>query len=63
VLIDGNDSAWAAARSVRDFPAGAGRMIWEQEGYVATIVNGQVVIDDGAPTGATPGEVLRFNQK
>jgi N-acyl-D-aspartate/D-glutamate deacylase len=37
-------------------------MIWEQAGYVATIVNGQVIIDDGKPTGATPGEVLRYNQ-
>jgi N-acyl-D-aspartate/D-glutamate deacylase len=47
---------------VRDFPAGAGRMIWEQHGYVATIVNGQVIVDDGKATGATPGEVLRFNR-
>jgi N-acyl-D-aspartate/D-glutamate deacylase len=37
-------------------------MVWEQRGYVATIVNGQVVIGDGAATGATPGAVLRFNQ-
>ena len=47
---------------VRDFPAGAARMIWEQQGYRKTIVNGDVVIDDGAPTGAVPGAVLRFNQ-
>ena len=62
VLIDRQRLGVGAPRFVRDFPAGAGRMIWEQEGYIATIVNGQVVIDDGAPTGATPGEVLRFNQ-
>ena len=37
-------------------------MIWEQTGYIATIVNGETVIDDGKPTGATPGTVLRFNQ-
>ena len=41
---------------------GAGRLIWEQHGYVATIVNGEMIIDDGNATGATPGEVLRFNQ-
>ena len=28
------------ARMLRDFPTGAGRMVWEQRGYVATIVNG-----------------------
>ena len=62
VLIDRSRLAVGPARILRDFPTGAGRMVWEQRGYVATIVNGQVVIDDGAPTGATPGDVLRFNQ-
>jgi N-acyl-D-aspartate/D-glutamate deacylase len=63
VLIDRDRLGVGAARMVRDFPTGAGRMIWEQSGYVATIVNGDVIIDDGAPTGATPGEVLRYNQR
>jgi N-acyl-D-aspartate/D-glutamate deacylase len=62
VLLDRSRLAVGAARMVRDFPTGAGRMIWEQQGYVATIVNGAVLIDDGKPTGATPGEVLRYNQ-
>ena len=62
VLLDRSRLGVGAARLVRDFPTGAGRMIWEQHGYVATIVNGEVVIDDGEPTGATPGSVLRYNQ-
>jgi N-acyl-D-aspartate/D-glutamate deacylase len=62
VLIDRAHLGVGAARLVRDFPTGAGRMIWEQTGYIATIVNGETVIDDGKPTGATPGTVLRFNQ-
>ena len=62
VLIDRSRLAVGPARILRDFPTGAARMVWEQRGYVATIVNGQVIIDDGAPTGATPGDVLRFNQ-
>jgi N-acyl-D-aspartate/D-glutamate deacylase len=62
VLLDRDRLGVGAARLVRDFPTGAGRMIWEQSGYVATIVNGQTIIDDGQPTGATPGTVLRFNQ-
>jgi N-acyl-D-aspartate/D-glutamate deacylase len=62
VLLDRSRLGVGDARMVRDFPTGAGRMIWEQHGYVATIVNGEVVIDGGAPTGATPGTVLRYNQ-
>ena len=62
VLVDRSQLGVGAARLLRDFPTGAGRMVWEQKGYVATIVNGQTVIDNGAPTGATPGDVLRFNQ-
>jgi N-acyl-D-aspartate/D-glutamate deacylase len=62
VLIDRAHLGVGAARLVRDFPTGAGRMIWEQTGYIATIVNGETVIDDGKPTGATPGTLLRFNQ-
>ena len=62
VLLDRSKLAVGAARLLRDLPAGAARMIWEQRGYHATIVGGEVVIDDGVATGATPGAVLRFNQ-
>jgi N-acyl-D-aspartate/D-glutamate deacylase len=47
---------------VSDFPTGAARVIWEQQGYMATIVNGEVLLDDGTYTGALSGQVLRFNQ-
>jgi N-acyl-D-aspartate/D-glutamate deacylase len=62
LLIDRDRLAVGDAKLVRDFPTGAGRLIWEQQGYVATIVNGQTVVEDGRPTGATPGDVLRWNQ-
>lgn len=62
VLIDRSQLAVGPARLLRDFPAGAARMVWEQRGYIATIVNGRVVIDNGSPTGNTPGDVLRFNR-
>jgi N-acyl-D-aspartate/D-glutamate deacylase len=62
VLLDRERLAVGPARLARDFPAGAARLVFDQEGYVATIVNGQVVIDDGKPTGATGGSVLRFNR-
>jgi N-acyl-D-amino-acid deacylase len=50
-------------RMVNDLPGGAGRLVFDQEGYVATIVAGEVIVDHGKPTGAVPGEVLRFNQR
>ncbi len=59
-LIDPDRLAAAdAPRYVRDFPAGSGRFVVDAEGYVATIVNGQVLLDDGEWTGATPGTILR----
>jgi N-acyl-D-aspartate/D-glutamate deacylase len=62
VLLDRSKLAVGPARLLKDFPTGAARLVWEQRGYVATIVNGQVVVDDGTPTDAVPGTVLRFNQ-
>ncbi len=62
VLLDRSKLAVGPARLLRDFPTGAGRLVWEQRGYVATIVNGQTIVDDGQGTDATPGHVLRFNR-
>jgi N-acyl-D-aspartate/D-glutamate deacylase len=44
---------------VYDFPAGAGRWTQRARGYAATIVNGQVAIEDGGHTGRLAGRVLR----
>jgi len=44
---------------VRDFPAGGWRIREEAEGVHYTIVNGQVLLEDGEHTGALPGRVLR----
>jgi len=46
-------------RFVRDFPAGSGRYVVDAEGYVTTVVDGEVLFDDGEWSGATPGRVLR----
>jgi len=32
------------------------------EGYKYTIVNGEVIYEDGAPTGAMPGKLIRGPQ-
>ena len=42
-----------------DFPAGGGRFVVESTGYRALVVNGAVLLDDGADTGARAGAVLR----
>ena len=44
---------------VYDLPAGAKRILQHADGYVATIVHGQVVQRDGQDTGARPGRVVR----
>ena len=45
--------------TVHDFPAGGWRVRELSEGIKCTIVNGEVLIEDGKPTGALPGHVLR----
>jgi N-acyl-D-aspartate/D-glutamate deacylase len=44
---------------VRDLPGNETRMIQRATGVPFTVVNGEVVIENGAPTGALPGKVLR----
>jgi len=41
---------------VHDFPAGGWRVRELAEGIKCTIVNGEVLIEDGKPTGAGPGD-------
>ena len=45
-----------------DLPAGGRRLTQRAEGFVATIVNGQVVYRNGVATGALPGELVRGPQ-
>ena len=44
---------------VHDFPGGKGRYIVKSEGYAATLVNGEVVVQEGEHQGPRPGRVLR----
>ena len=44
---------------VHDFPAGGWRIRELAQGIHYTIVNGQVLLEDGRHTGALPGRVLR----
>lgn len=51
--------AAGATRLGRDFPGESARLVVDAEGYVATIVNGEVLLEGGKPTGALPGRVVR----
>jgi N-acyl-D-aspartate/D-glutamate deacylase len=47
-----------APELAHDFPLGAGRYVQRAGGYEATLVNGQVVAEDGELTGERPGHVV-----
>jgi N-acyl-D-aspartate/D-glutamate deacylase len=44
---------------VNDFPGGARRLLQKATGFRATLVAGEVVVDNGEPTDARPGQLLR----
>jgi N-acyl-D-aspartate/D-glutamate deacylase len=44
---------------MHDFPTGARRIKEPAAGIQMTIVNGEVLLEDGKHTGALPGRVLR----
>ena len=44
---------------LRDFPHNGGRLVVKSRGYDATLVAGQVVVENGEYTGNRPGEVIR----
>jgi N-acyl-D-aspartate/D-glutamate deacylase len=54
-IIDTNRLALPLPEIVRDLPKGGRRMIQKSRGYVATMVSGEVVIEDGNITPARPG--------
>jgi N-acyl-D-aspartate/D-glutamate deacylase len=44
---------------VKDLPGGGRRLEQRSTGFRATLVSGEVTVDDGKPTGATPGQLIR----
>ena len=58
-LIDPETVAPAMPRVVHDLPAGEKRIEQRSTGIAATIVGGEVLIREGAHTGALPGALLR----
>jgi N-acyl-D-aspartate/D-glutamate deacylase len=58
-VIDMNRLHLHAPRPMRDLPAGGRRLTQQADGYVATIVSGEVTYREGQPTGALPGRLVR----
>lgn len=58
VLFDPNTVRECEPEMVNDLPAGAKRLIQKAVGVKMSIVNGEVLIEDGEHTGALPGQVL-----
>jgi N-acyl-D-aspartate/D-glutamate deacylase len=58
-VIDLEHLAGGYPTYVRDLPGGAGRFTVGATGYVATLVNGRIVAEQGEHTGVRPGRVLR----
>ncbi len=61
-LIDFANLRSHAPEMVFDLPAGGRRLIQKADGYKHTIVSGEVIFEDGRPTGAMPGKVVRGGQ-
>ncbi len=58
-LIDYDKIGLLPPEMVHDLPAGAGRLIQRATGYVATLVSGEVISENGEETGARPGKLIR----
>jgi N-acyl-D-amino-acid deacylase len=46
----------------QDLPAGGRRLDQNADGYVATVVSGEVIAENGVPTAARPGRLVRGRQ-
>jgi N-acyl-D-amino-acid deacylase len=58
-IFDADTVGPTVPRLVDDLPAGGRRLEQRSEGFLATLVNGEVTIEHGRPTGAAPGRLLR----
>jgi N-acyl-D-amino-acid deacylase len=61
-LIDFDNLRLHMPEMVFDFPAKGRRFIQRVDGYKCTIVSGEVILEDGQPTGALPGKIVRGPQ-
>ena len=57
-VIDFDKLTLHAPRMVRDLPSNGRRLTQDADGYLATIVSGEVIMRNGQPTGALPGKMV-----
>lgn len=62
-LIDPGRLRLRPPRVAFDLPAGGRRLLQQADGYLATFVSGQAILESGEPTGALPGRLLRGPQR
>jgi len=60
VIYDLNKLGIKPMEVVHDFPGGEWRRVKRAEGYHKILVNGEVTLEDGKPTGAMSGKLLRY---
>jgi N-acyl-D-aspartate/D-glutamate deacylase len=58
-VVDYEQLQLALPEMVHDLPGGARRLVQRAEGYVATVVSGEVTLSRGEDTGARPGRLIR----
>lgn len=61
-VIDYENLTLHAPKIAFDLPAGGRRLTQRADGYVATIINGEIVYRNGLATGALPGKLVRGAQ-
>jgi N-acyl-D-aspartate/D-glutamate deacylase len=60
VIYDLNKLAVKPMEIAHDFPGGEWRRVKRAEGFDKILVNGEVTLDRGEPTGAMSGRLLRY---
>jgi len=58
-LVDWDALAVCPPAIAHDLPAGGRRLVQRARGWMKTLVAGEVVLEDGVPTGALPGRLVR----
>ena len=61
-IIDPEKVQLRRPEMAHDLPSGARRLLQRADGYCATLVSGEIVMQDGNPTEARPGRLIRGHQ-
>lgn len=62
-LIDLNALRIDTPTMINDLPAGMPRLMQKADGYVATLVSGEIIQENGVATDARPGKVVRGTEQ